>query len=105
MREQVALLDKAWVSGSPLMPNCWAPDAYNTTRDIDCEMTPAAPACPWLVERVSQTCAAVEILDQDAEDITRIEHESAYERSDWISCMWKVDTVWASQVRMMLVRI
>jgi hypothetical protein len=45
----------------------------------------AAPACLW---RVSQTCAAVEILDQGAH-ITRIEHESAYEWSSWTSASWR----------------
>lgn len=68
------------------MPNCWGPDAYNTSRDIDCEMTPAAPACLW---RVFQTCAAVEILDQDAQDITRTEQESTYEWLDRRPCFWK----------------
>ena len=53
----------AGVPGNPWEQTVGGPDAYNTCRDIDCEMTTAAPACPW---RVSQTCAAVEILDQDA---------------------------------------
>jgi hypothetical protein len=106
MRKQVVLLAKAWVSGSPLMPNCWGPDAYNTIRDIDCEMTPAAPTCPWRVQRVSQICAAVGILDQDAEDITRIEHESTYEWSDWMSCFWKGCTAWPrrTELSMMLIQ-
>ena len=64
-------------------------------------MTTAAPACPW---RVSQTCAAVEILDQDAggynshrarvgeildQDaiIIRTQRASAYECSDGLLCL------------------